>query len=124
MLSCKQAFLKASGHERLTMHTDTLAIEVRGVDVSKSSSKSQALFPHTASFDHFGPELHQDDEGISSESLAKFGEYVPVLSTGIQALHELSGNEEALARARKADPLGSDGVLTSLGPLLSLVFRS
>ena len=91
--------------------------------MEKSSPKRDALameslFPHSVSFDHFEPELydHFGEENtetlVSSDgALARFGEHIPLVSSGLQFLHELAGNQEALERARKSDPLGRDGFL-------------
>jgi len=81
----------------------------------------ESLFPHSVSFDHFDPELYDENFGnhdgpdplaASGGALARLGEHIPLVSSGLQMLHELAGNQEALERARKSDPLGRDGFFT------------
>ncbi len=81
----------------------------------------ESLFPHSVSFDHFDPELYDENFGnhdgpdplaASGGALARLGEHIPLVSSGLQMLHELAGNQEALERARKNDPLGRDGFFT------------
>lgn len=85
-----------------------------------------SLFPHSVSFDHFEPDLYDHFEPVHTDPdtlgvVARVGERIPVLSGVFQLLHELSGNEEALERARRADPLGSNGVLTHAAEHIPLV---
>ncbi|CAL1150066.1 unnamed protein product [Cladocopium goreaui] len=88
-----------------------------GMSASRETLALESLFPHSVSFDHFEPEMYENfgedtDTLVSSDgALARFGEHIPLVSSGIQLLHELAGNQEALERARKSDPLGRDGIL-------------
>ena len=87
------------------------------MSASRETLALESLFPHSVSFDHFEPEMYENfgedtDNLVSSDgALARFGEHIPLVSSGIQLLHELAGNQEALERARKSDPLGRDGIL-------------
>lgn len=91
----------------------------------------ESLFPHTVSFDHFEPELYTEkadsSEALSNGVLARFGEHIPLVSSALQFFHELAGNEEALERARKSDPLGRDGFLVHAAehvPLMNSIMQT
>eukprot|EP00929_Paragymnodinium_shiwhaense_P077025 TRINITY_DN39642_c0_g1_i1.p1 TRINITY_DN39642_c0_g1~~TRINITY_DN39642_c0_g1_i1.p1 ORF type:complete len:846 (+),score=181.05 TRINITY_DN39642_c0_g1_i1:63-2600(+) len=54
-------------------------------------------------------------------SAARVAEHVPLVNCGMQAVHRQRGDEEALQRARRADPLGRDGYVTQAAEHLPLV---
>lgn len=47
-----------------------------------------------------------------ADGLARFGENIPLVNNGIQAIHRRNGNEEALHRARHTNPIGAHGAIT------------
>jgi len=93
--------------------------------------ESQAT-PEWEKEDSGTPELEMEFSGMlpavfrTSGFIFQIGERIPLLNNGIQALHELTGNSEALDRARSHNPIGTDGYVTQAAehlPLLNMVLR-
>ena len=82
-------------------------------------SAMESLFPH--SVEHWEAELYEEHETETLSFFARLGERIPILSTGIQILHEFSGDSAALERAKKSDPLGSDGYVLHAAEHIPLV---
>mmetsp|Transcript_40602 Transcript_40602/g.73084 ORF Transcript_40602/g.73084 Transcript_40602/m.73084 type:complete len:839 (+) Transcript_40602:65-2581(+) len=59
--------------------------------------------------------------------LTQLGEHIPIVSNGLQLMHELSGDQASLERARKKDPMGPNGYLTKAFeyvPIMNQVVQS
>lgn len=46
--------------------------------------------------------------------ITQIGEHIPLINNGIQQLHARAGNDEALHRARHANPIGAHGSITKV----------
>jgi len=103
------------------------AMPLPGASSSSASSsaparlpREQGLWPHYS--DHLlleypepGGLVEEGENPIGPDGIVtRFAEHVPILNSGIQRIHQWTGSEEALERARQQNPIGPDGVLTQL----------